>query len=158
MAKAKKPPAGKRPPGRPSDYTPDLADVICERLSAGESLRTVCKADDMPDARTVFRWLRLHEEFRQQYARAKEEAADALVEEIADIADEGSNDWMEVHDPDNPGWKFNGEHFQRSRLRVDARKWIASKLKPKKYGDKLDLTSDGKRLPAAPQIIVNTGK
>ena len=71
---------------------------------------------------------------------AKEESADALVEDILDIADDGSNDWMAVHGKDgSEAWKLNGEHVQRSRLRVDTRKWIASKLKPKKYGEKIEV-------------------
>jgi hypothetical protein len=129
--------------GRPSDYTPELADKICSQLAEGKSMRTICKADDMPDASTVFRWLRSKPEFCQQYTRAKDESADALVDEMLDIADEASNDWMEVHDPENPGYRFNGEHVNRSRLRVDTRKWVASKLKPKKYGEKLDIAHSG---------------
>mgnify|MGYP002363028391 FL=1 len=130
--------------GRPTDYTPDLADRICARLAAGESVRTVCGDDDMPDASTVFRWLRLHTVFREQYTRAKEEAADALVEEMLDISDDGRNDWMERFGKEGEaiGWQVNGEHVNRSRLRVETRKWIAAKLKPKRYGDKLALTGD----------------
>jgi hypothetical protein len=126
--------------GRPSDYTPELADAICARLADGESLRTVCLTEGMPDKSTVFRWLRTHESFRDQYARAKEESADALTDEMLDIADDGTNDWMEVHGKEGEaiGWKENGEAISRSRLRVDTRKWIASKLKPKKYGDKIE--------------------
>lgn len=124
--------------GRPSDYSPLLADEICSQLAEGVSLRSVCKAEGMPDKSTVFRWLRLYPEFRDQYTRAKEESADALVEEILDIADNGSNDWMADNDKDNPGYKTNGEAINRSRLRVDTRKWIASKMKPKKYGEKIE--------------------
>lgn len=132
---------GKNPPGRPSSYTQELADHICAELACGLSMRTVCKADDMPDMTTVFRWLRTNEEFRQQYTQAKAEAADALVEEMLDISDDGTNDWMEVHDKDGEcvGYKVNGEHVQRSRLRVETRKWIAAKLKPKLYGERVDL-------------------
>jgi hypothetical protein len=126
--------------GRPSDYTQDIADRICSQLAEGISLRTVCLAEDMPSKTTVFSWLRLHKEFLDQYARAKEEAADALVEEMLDIADDGSNDWMEQHKGESIVWKENGEAIGRSRLRVDTRKWIASKLKAKKYGEKIDLT------------------
>lgn len=144
MTTTKKPRASRatgRPRGRPSDYTPELVDRICAELACGKSIRTVCKADDMPSVQTIFSWLRLKPEFLDRYARAKNEAADALVEEMLDIADDGSNDWMEVHDKDGAciGYKVNGEHVQRSRLRVDSRKWIASKLKPKKYGDSVDL-------------------
>lgn len=144
--------------GRPSDYTQEIADLICSRLAEGISLRTVCKADDIPDATTVFRWLRTHDEFRQQYARAKEESADALVEELTDIADDARNDWMERLGEDGQplGWRENGEAIQRSRLRVDTRKWIASKLKPKKYGEKLDLDHKGIPAAAAPTIIIKT--
>lgn len=98
----------------------------------------------MPDKTTVFKWLRERPEFLAQYARAKEESADALADEMLDIADDGSNDWMELHHRENVGWVENGEAMQRSRLRVDTRKWIASKLKPKKYGEKLDLNAEVK--------------
>lgn len=121
---------------RPTDYSQELADEICAQLSDGKSMRTVCMPDEMPNKTTVFRWLRLYPEFCNQYARAKEESADALFDEIQDIADNGSNDFMEANDPDNPGYKLNGEHIQRSKLRVDTRKWMSSKMKPKKYGDR----------------------
>jgi hypothetical protein len=129
--------------GRPSDYTQELADRICAQLADGDSLRTVCKAEDMPCKTTVFMWLRTKPEFLNQYTRAKEESADALTDEMLDIADDGSNDWMERNKGDDKGWIENGEAMQRSRLRVDTRKWIASKLKPKKYGDKVDMALSG---------------
>lgn len=122
--------------GRPSDYTPELADKICSQLADGDSMRTVCKPDDMPNKATVFKWLRIHEEFNDQYVKAKEESADALTDEILDIADNSNNDWMEQNG-DSEGYRINGEAVQRSRLRIDSRKWLASKLKPKKYGDKI---------------------
>lgn len=124
------------PAGRPTDYNQDIASAICARIITGMSLRSICGADDMPDASTVFQWIQRHKEFAQQYAIACEERSEALVEEILDIADDGSNDWMADNDPDNPGYKMNGEAMQRSRLRVDTRKWYASKLKPKKYGER----------------------
>jgi hypothetical protein len=102
----------------------------------------------MPDKSTVFRWLAVNEPFRDQYARAREAQADYYAEEIIDISDDGSNDWMERRSEAekgagvNTGWVLNGEHVQRSKLRVDARKWIASKLKPKVYGDKLAVGGD----------------
>ena len=82
------------PAGRPSDYTQELADVICEQLARGDSMRKVCKADGMPVMSTVFRWLRQWAEFRQQYEIAKDEAADVMVEEINEIADNSTNDLM----------------------------------------------------------------
>lgn len=127
------------PAGRPTAKTPELVDEICAKLSDGRSLRSVCNDESMPSKTTVFRWLREDEEFRDQYARAKEESADALVDEILDIADDGTNDWMERYtkDCESAGWQANGEHIQRSRLRIDTRKWVASKMKPKKYGEKV---------------------
>ncbi len=123
--------------GRPSKYTQEIADRICAELSQGISLRTVCKADDLPCAVTVFSWMRKYPEFLNQYTRAKEESADAMGEDILDISDNATNDYMEQNDPDNPGYRVNGEHIQRSRLRVESRKWLMSKQKPKKYGDKI---------------------
>lgn len=153
--------AGSRPVGRPSEYTQEVADRICAQLSEGISLRTVCKADDMPDKTTVFKWLRTYPEFLNQYTRAKDESADALVEESLDIADDAANDWMARNDPENPGWVINGEHIQRSRLRIETRKWMASKLKPKKYGEKVsaELTGkDGGPIQVQPVLNVNIGK
>lgn len=129
--------------GRTSEYSQDKADEICALLAEGKSLRTICKAESMPCVKTVFNWMRAYPEFLQQYARAKEESADYLAEETLEIADDGSNDWIAANDPENPGYRANGEHIARSRLRVDTRKWIASKLKPKKYGEKLDVAHSG---------------
>lgn len=115
--------------GRPSDFTQEIADVICEKLADGESLRKICLGEDMPSKSAVFRWLLDRPDFRDQYARAREAQADAIADEILDIADDGSNDFMGEDE------KYNGDAVQRSRLRVDARKWFAGKLAPKKYGD-----------------------
>lgn len=135
------------PVGRPSKYTKALSDRICSQLSEGISLRTVCLAEDMPSKQTVFSWLRTHKEFLDQYAHAKTASAEAMAEEILDIADDGTNDWMtrkfgkeEIEVPNN-------EVLQRSKLRVDTRKWLMSKMQPKKYGDKLDMTTNGKDIP-----------
>jgi hypothetical protein len=128
--------------GRPTDYSLALVSQICSRLADGESLKSICLAENMPDKSSIYLWLATHAEFSDMYARAKSDCADTLADEILDISDDGSNDWMERNAKDNPGWLANGEHIQRSRLRVDTRKWIASKLKPKKYGDKLALAGD----------------
>mgnify|MGYP000007485902 CR=1 FL=1 len=101
----------------------------------GDSLRTICKRDGMPSITSVFRWLgdEANQAFRDQYAQAREVQADVLAEQTIDIADDSSGD--ETTDADgNP--RFNAEYAARSRLRIDARKWFASKLAPKKYGDK----------------------
>lgn len=126
---------------RPSEYSQEMADRICGKLAEGESLRTVCKPDEMPCLSTVFNWMRTRPEFLQQYARAKEESTDALAEEIIDISDDSLDDAFRS-DP-----KSSGAIVQAHRLRVDSRKWIMSKMKPKKYGDKIDMTTNGKDLP-----------
>lgn len=132
--------------GRPNGYTKEIADKICEELALGKSLRTVCAQDEMPSMATIFKWMRENEEFLNQYARAKQESADAMAEEILDISDNGSNDWMEKNYGEQSVWVTNGEALQRSRLRVDTRKWLMAKMKPKKYGEKMDVTSDGKAI------------
>ena len=131
--------------GRPSDFTPEIAKTICERLVGGESLRDMCEDEDLPSARTVHRWIVENEEFRQQYTHAREAQAETIFDEILDIADDGRNDWMvrRGRGDEDMGWKENGEAISRSRLRVDARKWMASKLAPKKYGEKAALTGGG---------------
>lgn len=129
--------------GRPSDFTEQIADNICERLADGESLRAICAEDGMPNKSTVFRWLAIHEGFRDQYTRAREAQADALFDDVLDIADNARNDWMERRGEDDAGWIANGENIQRSRLRIDARKWMAGKLRPKVYGEKLSQELSG---------------
>ncbi len=89
----------------------------------------------MPAVSTVFLWMLKKEGFSEQYAQAKEVGVEVLAEEILDIADNSTNDWMEKNDPDNPGYLANGEMIARTRLRVDTRKWILSKLARKKYGN-----------------------
>lgn len=126
------------PAGRPSDYTDELAEEICRRIADGESLRSVCSTEGMPGKATVMRWLGANEIFRDHYAKAREVQADAIFDEILDIADDGSNDWMERlnSDGENIGWQFNGEAARRSQLRVDARKWVLGRMLPKKYGER----------------------
>jgi hypothetical protein len=105
--------------GRPTDYTEDLGDLVCDGICRKIPLARLCDEDDsLPTPRTVYKWLRVHPEFVQNYTRAKEDQADYLAEECLEIAD---------HDGLEPADK---------RIRVDTRKWLASKFQPKKYGDK----------------------
>lgn len=135
--------AGQKKPkdkrGRPTDYTTKLAELICERVATHDfGLRMLTKMyDDIPDKATINRWRRKYPEFRAQYAQAKCEQMEFLTEDILDIADDGTNDWMEVYDKEGEclGWRLNGEHVQRSRVRIDTRKWLACKLAPKIYGE-----------------------
>lgn len=110
--------------GRPTNYTPELADKICASLATGMSLRRLTAQDDMPSAQTVYEWSRKFPEFADQYARAKEDRAESYADEIAEIADN------QELDPNS------------RRVMIDARKWVACKFAPRKYGDKVVLAGD----------------
>lgn len=136
--------------GRPSDYSEEIADAICERLADGESLRSICLDESMPSKAAVFRWLGKHEAFRDQYARAREEQAETMADDLVEIADEKCTmvraDKHGTKDDDGEGNTevvFDATAVARNRLRIDARKWVASKLKPKKYGDKVSQEISG---------------
>ena len=134
------------PGGRPSKFTQDIADTICAEIMSGKGMREICSAEEMPGDTTVYRWLTENSAFREQYARAKEVAMDKMAEELLEIADDGQNDWMLRNVGEDQTYVLNGEHVQRSRLRADTRKWLMSKLAPKKYGDRQQVdhgVSDG---------------
>lgn len=134
--------------GRPTIFTQELAEKICSRLASGESLRAICRDDDMPNASTVHAWVFENEAFSKQYAKAREYQAAHLFDELLEIADDGTNDYVTKHTADGKEYEaVDSEHISRSRLRVDTRKWYISKVLPKIYGDKMDVTSDGKALP-----------
>lgn len=132
-------------PGRPPIYDPVIAAAILVRLADGESLKSICRDEGMPNRSTVQGWAFDDVDgFYGKYVRAREIQAHALADETVEISDDGSNDWMQSNDPENPGYRLNGEHVQRSRLRVDTRKWFASKLASKTYGDKVTQEHSGK--------------
>lgn len=142
--------------GRPSSYTPEVAKVICDRLAEGESLRQICRDDNMPDKETVRRWKHDIEEFRAQYTRAREEQAEGFLDEIIEIVDDGTNDWI---DREVGGGRtirvVDQEAVQRSKLRYDARRWAMSKILPKKYGDSTTIKGDKDNpIYTAPMAIV----
>lgn len=139
--KAKKPVAKKA--GRPSTFTPALGAALCEAIANGLSLRKACELPGMPSTSTAIVWLadEAKAEFQAQYACAREARADYLAEELLEIADDGTND---TQTDDEGRVRVDQDVIARSRLRVDARKWLASKMAPKKYGDKLEHTgADG---------------
>lgn len=119
---------------------------IIEQMIEGKSVREICKQEGFPPISTFLTWVAKDEELAKVYAEAMQLRADALFEEMFDIADDGSNDWMERtnKDGDNIGWMVNGECVNRSKLRVDARKWALAKMHPKKYGEKVDLNHGGR--------------
>lgn len=124
------------PAGRPSKYTEALAERICLRIIQGEPLRSICRSDGIPALGTIMRWLATIPEFQERYARAKSVQADLMAEQILEIADDSENDITEEGG-------FNSEHVQRSRLRVDARKWLMAKLAPIKYSDRTHIEHGG---------------
>jgi hypothetical protein len=112
--------------GRPTLYTEELGADICKRIMDGESLRQICDGNDMPNRSTVHDWLAKDESFADHYARAREVQADTYADDITAIADEAKD----------------RDTAAAAKVRVDARKWVASKLRPKRYGDKLDLDAN----------------
>lgn len=118
-------------------YTKAKAAKICLMLSEGLTLRKICKIEGMPALSTVMRWLGddKNEAFREQYAQARESQREHWADEIIDIADDGSND---TYIDEKGNTKTDWDVVHRSRLRVDSRKWLLSKLEPKKYGDKVE--------------------
>lgn len=109
---------------RPSEYTEEMADRICEGIIEGAALYRLCEQDEFPGERTVYQWLDAQPSFAQKYARARELQQDREADKVVVIADEAKD-------------------ANIARLQIDARKWRASKLAPKKYGDKLDLNHSG---------------
>ena len=104
-------------------------------------MRSICRDGAMPSTSTVCKWLGKNADFAEQYTRARELQADALFDDILEIADDARNDWMEREGEDNRGWQENGETLRRSHLRIEARKWMAGKLKGK-YSDKLTVDTN----------------
>jgi len=136
--------------GRPTDYNEDISAEICAHLSMGESLRKVCRRKGMPAASTVFLWLSKYPGFSEQYARAKGEAADMFIEDMLEIADDAKKDKIPKYETNEEtgerelvGYDESKTSVQRARVQIDTRKWLAIKLKPRKYGDLLKL--DGKQ-------------
>lgn len=128
----------------PSKFTQAIADSICEQIAEGKSLRTICAAKDKPKMSTIFRWLAddARKEFREQYVRAREAQADALFDEILNIADTPLIGVKTKTNEKGETETTHGDMIEHRRLQVDARKWMAGKLRPKKYGDKLELAGD----------------
>lgn len=141
-------PAEKRQAGRPCGYTPEVAAAICVKLAEGMSLRAICEADDMPAASTVFKWLAEQPGFSEQYARAREEQAEFYASQILEIADDERHDWQLT----KKGVITDEVAIGRARLQIDARKWLASKLAPKKYGEKVAIGGADDLPPVKSQV------
>ena len=127
--------SGKHRAGRPSGYTMEIGDVLCERLANGESLRRILSDDGMPSMSMVFRWLAADELFREQYTHARAAQADHDFDGLCDMADEPPE--KKADGSVDIGW------VQHQRLRIETRKWAISKLAPKKYGEKVSTELTG---------------
>lgn len=135
-----------------SIYSRDVAKAVLDGISQGLSVKKACESAGKPNHVTFFRWLAGNLEdqsevewLRNEYARAKEHNADYMAEEILEICDDVSNE-ITFDKDGNP--VIDGFYVQRARVMIDTRKWLMGKLKPKKYGDKVDLTSsDGSMTP-----------
>ena len=132
------------------------AVIVCAKIAEGFTIRQIARDLDCTKS-AITLWIAEDAAFAAQYARAKEAQAEHFAEEIAAIADDGTNDWMEregITVPDH-------EHIQRSKLRVDTRKWLMSKMLPKKYGDKstTEITgADGAPLVPVLNVVLSNGK
>jgi hypothetical protein len=129
--------------GRPTSFTQHIGEVICARIAEGESLRKICEDEGMPDRVTIYRWLQAFPEFCNHYTRAREDQADTLADEIMAIADE-TPDLNPILDKHGAliEIQLHSAYIQWQKQRIDARKWTAMKLKPKKYGDRQILAGD----------------
>lgn len=147
--------------GRPTLWTQELADEICGRIMLGEPVRQICLLEHMPCEASVYMWLARYRDFMEQYTRARRVQAERMADELLEIADDGRNDWIE-RENSRTGEVYvvlNPEAAMRSKLRIDARRWLMGKYKPKKYGDyagrpenKKD--SDKEKIEHVPNIIL----
>jgi len=130
-------------------YTPEIADKICRRLSGGETLSEICRSRGLPAKATVLLWVNEDREgFADRYVRARDMQMEHWADELLEISDDARNDWMKRGDH----VEINYEHVQRSKLRSDNRKWLLSKLRPDKYGERVShVGANGKDLlPSQP--------
>ncbi len=120
--------------GRPSDYTAELADSICDRLAGGESLLKICESDDFPEQATIFRWLSKNPSFCENYARARQFWAHSEFEKLMQIADT-PQEGVKTRTTDKGLEVTTGDMTDHRRLQVDTRKWALARMFPKVYGD-----------------------
>jgi hypothetical protein len=134
--------------------TTELTDEICSLLAEGKSLREICRTEGMPSVGTVLRWVGEDEHLREQYTRAREMQADAYFDEIVLIADTPQRGERRTIKPDGSEEVVELDMIEHRKLRVDARKWSAARMAPKKYGDRVDVTSGGEKIAAMDETSV----
>jgi hypothetical protein len=142
-------------PGRKTDYTVEMAHYICGEIAAGVSIKSLSTRDGMPSRSTIYKWLDENDEFSKLMDSARKQCAHTLVEEMLEIADDGTNDYMMRQQENGAVMVVDHEHIQRSRLRCEARKWIASKFFPRAYGEKLALNGGENEDGTAQPVTVN---
>ena len=117
-------------PAPPTPYSQEVADEICRRIADDKSLTLICKDPEMPAKKNVALWIRENKDgFGDRYARAKRDSAHATYTGIQDIEQDVIDKKLDA---------------QQARVIIDSRKWRAGKMKPKVYGDKLDVAVTGK--------------
>lgn len=138
----------------PKRYTPEMGREICRQIMEGRTLKKICEDPRMPSKRAIMYWLSdpARADFRELYYYSRRVYSEILVDEIVTIADDTSNDWKEKKDRHGNFLKMvpDNEAIQRSRLKIDTRKWLAAKLMPRIYGENKvmqhDVTGDLKKL------------
>ena len=124
---------------RPNALDEGLMFEICERIADGETVRQIAASDHMPTASTIYLTLARNETFSDQYARAREAQLERWEDELLEIADDATNDFVERKGKDGSSFMaVDHDHVTRSRLRIDARKWLMAKRMPKKYGERVE--------------------
>ena len=131
--RAARPP--RRPVGRPTAYSDEVVEEICRRIAGGDGTLELEAADDLPCLQSIYNWLDEHEDFRRRWTAACEHRAHRLADELLAIADDASGDFMPARD--GKGVVANLQGIRRAKLMIDARKWRAAKLAPRKYGLRL---------------------
>jgi len=130
-----------------------LNQIVTTSFGLGTILRNGCDGNTLPGYSAIMEWLDESDHLAERYARAKAEQAEFLADEMLDIVDDCRNDFMEKVGANGETYEaVDKEHIQRSRLRVETRKWLMGKLKPKKYGDKLDVNHGGQE--GSPLLIL----
>lgn len=155
--------------GRPSLFSKQLGQDICLRISSGESLRSICRDLEKrtpkgPDICTVLSWLYREEEeykeFRRNFDQAREMQAEVIFEEAMEIADDATKDSAQIQYKNKRGQmktmlQPNRVAVDRARLRVDTRKWFLARMAPKKFGEKIDVTTGGKEIKQPRPAVIN---
>lgn len=121
--------------GRPESYTPEIAAIICERLTAGESVLKICEDDDMPSESMVYRWIVRHPDFREIYREAREAWSEYQFDRMMQIADTPQIGQKIKTMPDGKVEITEGDMVEHRKLQVNIRQWALARMSPKRYGD-----------------------